>query len=192
MMRSLAFEFRSDTKVYNINDQFMFGPSILVNPVVKSEVINRKIYLPEPNKWHDFWTGKIIDSGQTIEYPTPIETIPLFIKAGSVIPFGPVQQYVDEKLNAPIDIRIYSGADAEFVYYEDEGNNYNYEKGAYNTIQFTWDEEHKKLSIGKSSRSFKGHVKNKKFNIVLIEPTLKRSKSWQCDYDGSRIELNLN
>lgn len=153
------------------------------------------VYLPEHKGWYDFWTNEYYKGGQTISKEFPIGIFPLYIKAGSIIPFGPKQQYVDEKKNAPIEIRIYTGEDAEFVLYEDEGNNYNYEKGKYNTIQFSWNEAEKKLNIGKSTGSFNGYIKNKVFKIVLVDPSVKATTDMQykfCSYDGRAVQLELN
>ena len=149
MMRSLAFDFRNDPEINSIPDQYMFGPAFLVNPVTErmngmqesnSGIKTRRVYLPASTKWYDFWTGKLLPGGQTIDASAPIETIPLFIKAGSIVPMGPYLQFAVEKAADPVEIRVYSGANAEFVLYEDENDNYNYEQGKYSTIGFNWDE----------------------------------------------------
>jgi alpha-D-xyloside xylohydrolase len=137
LMRSLAFDFRNDPAIQNIPDQYMFGPAFLVNPVTErmyslpdSENISktRKVYLPSGTDWFNFWTGELLKGGQTIDAAAPIETLPLFIKAGSIIPMGPYLQYATEKPADPIYLRVYTGSNAEFVIYEDENDNYNYEK----------------------------------------------------------------
>lgn len=167
MMRGLAFDFRGDLNVNEIKDQFMFGPSIMVNPVIKSKANKRKIYLPEPAQWYDFWTGKIYDSGQTIETLTPKDIIPLFIKAGSIIPMGPFIQYATEK-NNPIELRIYTGYDSEFLLYEDENDNYNYEDGAYAIIPIRWNEKNQTLIIGNREGNFSGMLESRTFNITWV------------------------
>jgi alpha-D-xyloside xylohydrolase len=176
-MRSLAFDFREDERIRSIPDQYMFGPAILVNPVTErmyslphSKEISktRKVYLPKSAGWFDFWTGKIIPGGNTIDAPAPIETIPLFIKAGSIIPMGPYLQYAAEKPADPVEIRIYPGADAEFVLYEDENDTYNYEHGKYSTISLNWNETAKTLTIGNRNGDFPGMLKNRTFNIVWV------------------------
>jgi alpha-D-xyloside xylohydrolase len=177
IMRSLAFDFREDERIRSIPDQYMFGPAILVNPVTErmyslphSKEISktRKVYLPKSAGWFDFWTGKIIPGGNTIDAPAPIETIPLFIKAGSIIPMGPYLQYAAEKPADPVEIRIYPGADAEFVLYEDENDTYNYEHGKYSTISLNWNETAKTLTIGNRNGDFPGMLKNRTFNIVWV------------------------
>jgi alpha-D-xyloside xylohydrolase len=177
IMRSLAFDFREDEKIWSIPDQYMFGPAIMVNPVTermyslpnsKDTGKTRKVYLPKSAGWYDFWTGKMIPGGKTIDALAPIETIPLYIKAGSIIPMGPYLQYATEKPADPVEIRIYSGADAEFILYEDENDTYNYEQGKYSTIGLKWDEKTKTLTIGNRHGEFPGMLKNRTFNIVWV------------------------
>jgi alpha-D-xyloside xylohydrolase len=179
IMRSLAFDFREDEKIRSIPDQYMFGPAIMVNPVTermyslpgnKENSKTRKVYLPESAGWYDFWTGKMISGGKTIDAPAPIETIPLYIRAGSIIPMGPFLQYATEKPADPVEIRIYSGADAEFVLYEDENDTYNYEQGKYSTISLKWNETAKILTIGNRNGDFPGMLKSRTFNIVWVSP----------------------
>jgi len=129
---------------------------------------NKSVYLPESKGWYDFWSGKKFDGGQTIQVPAPIDIMPLFVKAGSIIPMGPFLQYATEKPADPIELRVYSGGNAEFTIYEDENDNYNYEKGAYATIPVNWDEAAKSLTIGERKGKFSGMIKNRKFNIVLV------------------------
>jgi len=179
IMRSLAFDFRNDKNVNSIPDQYMFGPAFLVNPVtermysleanVPAEKI-RKVYLPESTVWYDFWTGKTLKGGQTIVAQAPIETIPLYIKAGSIVPMGSFLQYATEKPADVIELRIYPGADGKFVIYEDENDTYNYEKGQYATIDFQWNDKSKTLTVGDRKGNFKGMLNERKFNIVLVKP----------------------
>jgi alpha-D-xyloside xylohydrolase len=179
MMRALPFDFMSDSTVFNINDQYMFGPSIMVNPVVrplyyhsdnvKVNLTNytRKVYLPEGTVWHDFWTGKKFDGGQEIEVDASYETMPLFVRAGSIIPMGPFIQYSTEKSD-PIEIRIYPGADGEFTLYEDEKDNYNYLKGFYSLTTFRWNDAQKRLTVEARKGFYPGMLKERTFNIVLV------------------------
>ena len=179
IMRSLAFDFRNDEGIKNIPDQYMFGPSILVNPVTErmyslpdSKNIKkvRKVYLPNATGWYDFWTGKLIAGGQTIDAVAPIETIPLYIKAGSIMPMGPYLQYATEKVADPVELRIYTGADADFVLYEDENDTYNYEQGKFATIAFHWDEAGKTLTIKDRKGEFPGMLKDRTFRVVWVSP----------------------
>jgi alpha-D-xyloside xylohydrolase len=177
IMRSLAFDFRDDKGIKNIPDQYMFGPAIMVNPVTarmyslpnaKDIKKVRKVYLPKSANWYDFWTGKLIPGGQTIDAAAPIETIPLYIKAGSIVPMGPYLQYATEKAADPIELRIYTGADASFVLYEDENDTYNYEKGIYATIAMNWNEAEKTLTIKDRKGEFPGMLKDRTFRVVLV------------------------
>jgi len=177
IMRSLAFDFREDEGIKSIPDQYMFGPAFLVNPVTKRIYSlpgtknlkgTRKVYLPKSTGWYDFWTGKLIPGGQTIDAAAPIETIPLYIKAGSIVPMGPYLQYATEKAADPVEIRVYPGANAEFVLYEDENDTYNYEQGKYSTIALNWDEAQKTLTIGNRQGDFPGMLKDRTFRIVWV------------------------
>jgi alpha-D-xyloside xylohydrolase len=169
MMRSLAFDFRNDPAINSIPDQYMFGPAFLVNPVTEPGKKSRGVYLPESTTWFDFWTGQKLAGGQTIDASAPVETIPLYIKAGSIIPMGPFLQYATEKPADPLEIRIYPGADGTFVLYEDENNNYNYEKGVFSTIAFKWSDAKHQLIIDKRKGTFPGMSEKRTFQIVIVD-----------------------
>ena len=169
IMRSLAFDFRTDPGIKSIPDQYMFGPAFLVNPVTERGKEKRSIYLPKSTNWYDFWTGKLIKGGQTIDAAAPVETIPLYIKAGSVIPMGPFLQYATEKPADPLEIRIYPGADGSFILYEDENDTYNYEKGAFSTISFKWDDARRQVTVGKRNGEFPGILKKRTFQIIIVD-----------------------
>ena len=180
IMRSLAFDFPNDPAIKSISDQYMFGSAFLVNPVTeqmyslpnsKNIKKTRKVYLPEPANWYDFWTGKILKGGQTIHAAAPIETLPLYIKAGSILPMGPYLQYATEKAADPLEIRVYTGADAEFVLYEDENDTYNYEQGKFATIVMDWNEATKTLIIKNRNGEFPGMLKDRTFHIVWVNAT---------------------
>lgn len=168
MMRPLVMDFRNDPNVLNIGDQYLFGPSIMVNPVTQQGAISRSVYLPAGNKWYDFWTGKMLEGGQTITAPAPVETMPLYIRAGSILPMGPLIQYTAEKPADPIEIRVYRGANGSFAIYEDEGDSYRYEKGVFATIPISWDESSATLTIGRRIGQFPGMLKERTFHIVWI------------------------
>jgi alpha-D-xyloside xylohydrolase len=167
MMRALVMDFREDSRVYNIGDQYMFGPALMVAPVVKPGVATRTVYLPAEASWIDFWTGKTYTGGQTIDASAPITTMPVFVRAGSIIPYGPQVEYSDEK-NDPIELRVYPGANGAFTLYEDEGDNYNYEKGAYSTIPISWNDSTRVLRIGKRAGSFTGMTKERTFRVMWV------------------------
>jgi len=179
IMRALSFDFRNDKKVYNIPDQYMFGPAFLVNPVTQqlytgnygsSDVKTRKVYLPEGTKWYDFWTGETVAGGQTINAAAPIDVMPLYVRAGSIVPMGPNVEYATQNPAGAIELRIYPGADAEFKYYEDENDNYNYEKGKSSTFTIKWNDKLRQLTLSDRNGSFPGMVKKHKFNIILVKP----------------------
>lgn len=174
MMRALAYDFRTDEAIRNIPDQYMFGPAFLVNPVTEQlysasaeKDKTRKVYLPK-SAWYDFWTGKTIKGGQTIDAAAPIEIMPLYVKAGSIVPMGPYLQYATEKPADPIELRIYPGADGQFTIYEDENDNFNYEKGQFSTIQFNWNDAQRILTVSDRKGNFAGMLKERSFTIVLV------------------------
>jgi alpha-D-xyloside xylohydrolase len=178
MMRALPFDFMNDSAVFNINDQYMFGPSILVSPVVRplyyhpdnvkinSSSYTSEVYLPKGAEWFDFWTGKQFVGGKKVEADASYETMPVFIRAGSIIPLGPFIQYSTER-NDPIEIRIYPGANGEFTLYEDENDNYGYLSGLYSLNTFRWNDEQKMLTINARKGSYPGMPKAHTFNVVL-------------------------
>ena len=203
IMRSLAFDFPDDDAIKSIPDQYMFGPAIMVNPVTKSlyNLSNsqdikktRKVYLPKMSDWYDFWTGKLINGGQTIDADAPIETIPLYVRAGSIIPMGPYLQYATEKAADPIEIRVYTGANADFVLYEDENDTYDYESGKYSTITMSWNEAEKTFTIKDRNGKFPGMLENRTFKIVWVnsnngtgvEPA---KKAEIVQYTGKEIKI---
>lgn len=169
LMRSLAFDFRDDPEIYSIPDQYMFGPAFLVNPVTGRTEKTRKVYLPKSIIWFDFWTGQSLAGGQTIDAPAPVETIPLFIRAGSIVPMGPYLQFATEKPADPLELRIYPGANGNFVLYEDENDTYNYEKGVFSTIAFKWNDAKHKLTIGKRTGTFPGMAEKRTFQIIIVD-----------------------
>ncbi len=167
MMRGLAMDFGQDPHVFSIDDQFMFGPSMLVNPVTQPGVTYRPVYLPLDADWYNFWTGKKYSGGQTFPVPVPLHEMPLFVRAGSIVPMGPFIQYAAESAD-PIELRIYPGANGDFTLYEDENDNYNYENGVYSTIRMKWEDQASKLTIGERKGGFPGMLKNRTFHIVLV------------------------
>ena len=166
-MRPLVMDFRSDPRAQNIGDQFTFGPAFLVNPVTEPAAATRPVYLPEA-KWYDFWTGSEIAGGRMINAITPLERLPLYVRAGSVLPLGPDQEWSTEKPADPIELRIYPGANGDFTIYEDENDTYNYEKGAYATIPLHWDDASRTLTIADRKGQFLGMLDTRTFRIVLV------------------------
>ena len=169
IMRALVMDFSADTTVRNIGDQYMFGPGILVNPVTDHLARSRKVYLPANTGWYNLYDGKFFDGGQTITAGAPLQKIPLYIKEGSIIPYGPAMEYTSEKPADPINLFIYAGKDATFDLYEDENTNYNYEAGKYSTIQFRYNEAAHTLTIEDRKGSFNGMRKKRRFNIIVVD-----------------------
>lgn len=178
-MRALMMDFASDKNVWDINNQFMFGKSILVCPVTKAMYSDNKnesfdmvkstsVYLPEKTDWIDFWTGVKHRGGQTISKESPIDIMPLYIRAGSILPIGPKVQYATEQDWSSLEIRIYPGANGEFSLYEDENDNYNYENGAYSQINFSWNDSKKTLTIDARKGAFPGMQNERIFKIVIV------------------------
>ncbi len=168
MMRALVMDFRNDAKAREISDQYMFGPALMVNPVTTYQARNRPIYLPSGTNWYDFWTGAVYSGGQTIDAPAPYDTIPLYVKAGSILPFGPEMQYTTEKKPDPITLVIYQGANGDFTLYEDDGLTYNYEKGMFARIPIRWDDVSKTLTIDKRQGSFPEMLSERTFSLVFV------------------------
>jgi alpha-D-xyloside xylohydrolase len=169
-MRPLVIDFSQDKNVLNIGDQYLFGPSIMVSPVTTQRALNRTVYLPGKDSWDDFWTGKTESSGRSINAAAPVQTMPLYVRAGSILPLGPMIQYVGEKPADPIELRIYRGASGSFTLYEDEGDTYHYEKGVYATIPITWNESSRTLSFGERKGAFPGMLQQRVFNVVFVAP----------------------
>jgi len=167
-MRPLVVDFPKDKEVLKIGDQYLFGPAIMVTPVTSAGATNRSVYLPTGGAWYNFWTGETSPAGQRVEAAATVGTLPLFVRPGSIIPMGPFLQYSSEKPADPIELRLYRGADGQFTLYEDEGDNYNYEKGKHATIPISWKEAKQTLEIGKRTGSFPGMLKERTFNIVWV------------------------
>ena len=171
-MQALPLAFPNDAQTYDIADQYMFGKSFLVAPVLEDNVVGRHVYLPKManGKWIDFWTGYTLDEGQTTYRLASMDLIPLYVPAGSILPWGPEVQYSSEKNWDNLEIRVYPGADGKFTLYEDELDGYNYENGQYSEIPMTWNEETKTFTIGARRGSFSGMLAERTFNIVVVSP----------------------
>ena len=168
-MRPLVMDFPNDPQVMNIVDQYLFGPAIMVTPITSAGTTNQPLYLPAAGApWYKFWTGASVPAGQRIEAAAPVETMPLFVKPGSILPLGPFLQYSSEKPADPIELRIYRGADGKFTLYDDEHDTYNYEKGKFATIPISWNNAKHTLEIGKRSGEFPGMLKERTFNVVWV------------------------
>lgn len=169
-MRPLLMDFANDRRTYKIGNEYLFGRQMLVAPVTRYQATTWDTYLPAGTKWWNFWTNQQVDGGQTLSVPVTRSELPVFVKAGTILPFGPAVQYTTEQRWDNMEVRIYPGADGTFTLYEDENDNYNYEHGAYTTITFRWDDTAQLLTVGNQTGSFKGMLKKRKFQIVLVGP----------------------
>ncbi|WP_317575320.1 TIM-barrel domain-containing protein [Segatella copri] len=169
MMRGLVMDFNGDDKVLDIKDQWMFGSALMACPVGEYQKYSREVYLPKQKGWYDFYTGAYHAGGQTIVADAPYDKIPVFIPEGAILPIGPEMQWCDEKKPELIDLYVYAGKDGSYTLYEDEGTNYNYEKGKYAVIDFKYDDARKQVTIGARKGSFDGMLQKRRFNIILVD-----------------------
>ena len=196
MMRPLVMDFNTDTTAVNRKYQYMFGKSILVAPVTEANVSEWNVYLPKSAGWFNFWTGKHFNGGQIIKTDASLDKIPLFVKTGSIIPMGKIIQYSGEKTADTLEVRVYKGADAKFDLYEDEGDNYNYEKGRNTIISFNWDEKHQSLTISDRKGNYAGSLAKRIFNIVLVNENRgagihTSTIGKEVSYTGSKLQIKL-
>lgn len=198
-MRALVMDFNGDEKVLDVKDQFMFGPSLMACPVMKYETYSRTVYLPKQKGWYDLYTNKYYNGGQTITADAPYEKIPVFVPEGSILLYGPQMEWSDQKPADVINVNVYAGKSGEFTLYEDENTNYNYEKGAYSTIKFNYDDAKKKLTISERKGEFPGMLKNRTFNIILHTPGMitatlnpdDTSNAKVVKYTGKKVTVKL-
>ena len=168
VQRPLVMDWQKDPRTWNIGDEFMFGSALLVNPVVKQDAVDRSVYLPASPVWYDFWTGESMKGEQDIQAAAPLDRIPLFVPAGSILPLGPEIEYANQMPAGPIELRVYTGSDGKFDIYEDEGDNYNYEKGSHALIPVRWSDSDKTLSFGDRVGSYAGMPEEMTFNVVWV------------------------
>jgi len=197
MMRGLMMDFPQDLKASNLNDAFLFGPSLLINPVYTYKDRNRNVYLPAGQGWYDLYTGKYFKGGQEIKAEATYERMPVYVKEGSILPTGPELQYTSEKAADPLTLFVYTGKDASFSLYEDEGTNYNYEKGAFSTISFNYSEKGKSLTIGDRKGSFAGMLNDRTIRIIVISPKAAKALNFvqkaghTLKYSGKQTVIKL-
>jgi alpha-D-xyloside xylohydrolase len=168
IQRPLVMDWRTDAKVWNIGDQFMFGPALMVAPVLEQGATSRRVYLPQTPGWYDFWTGERVQGGREVEANAPLDRIPLYVRAGSIVPMGPEIEYASEDPDGPIELRIYRGADASFDFYEDSGDGYAYEKGQHAVIPLHWNDATGELTIGAREGSYPGMAAARQFRVVMV------------------------
>ena len=196
IMRSLVMDFAYDAEVNDVGDQFMFGPAFMVSPVYCYGARSRSVYFPESEGWYDFYSGKFQRGGERIDVKAPYERVPLYVRAGSIVPFGEDMQYTDEKPAEHILLYVYQGADGEFTLYEDEGVNYNYEQGQYAMIPMEYDDETRTLTLGEREGSFPGMLQERTFTVVVVNKDKPqgfdlRTKGIEVRYTGSKQEIKF-
>jgi alpha-D-xyloside xylohydrolase len=197
IQRPLVMDWRTDEKTWNVGDEFMFGPAILVSPVLKADATHRSVYLPSSPKWYDFWTGVSTSGGKEIDAEAPLDRMPLYVRAGSILPMGPEIEYAQQNPGGPVELRIYRGADGAFNLYDDAGDSYDYEQGKHSVIPIRWNESAGLLTFGARQGSFPGMVEKRAFRIVLVagghgvggDVTGKADK--EITYEGAEIKVSL-
>jgi alpha-D-xyloside xylohydrolase len=197
IMRGLVMDFGKDTAVLNIGDQYMFGPSLLINPVYNYKQRTRDLYLPKGQGWYDLYTGKWNQGGRRITAEAPYDRMPVYVKEGSIVPFGPELQYTSEKPVDTLTLYVYTGKDASFQLYEDQGTTYDYEKGQYTTIPFQYNESTKTLTIGDRKGAYPGMLSKRTFRIVWITPAspktldLESKPNEEIKYEGKKMIIRM-
>lgn len=203
MMRPLVMDFPADAKAREITDEYLFGGALLVSPVTTYKARSRSVYLP-PGDWYDLWTGALANQavgktgGLTIDSPVGYDSIPVHVRAGSIVPLGPPLQYTTEKKLDPITLFVYAGANGEFTLYEDDGLTYRYEKGLCTQIPIRWDQVSKTLTIGKREGSFPEMLTERTFAAVLVSKTkpvafsLAIKAERTVHYSGDQVVIKLD
>ncbi len=195
IQRPLVMDFRHDPLTWNIGDQFMFGPALLVSPVIEAKATERRVYLPNDTIWYDFWSGQKLQGGIHLQAPAPLDRIPLYVRAGSILPLGPPEQYAEEHVNGPIELRVYTGADGSFNLYQDEGDNYDYEQGQHAVIPIKWSQSGNTLTLGARAGHYPGITPEITFNIIWVRPgrgvggTVEEKADKVVVYRGSELKI---
>jgi len=197
IMRPLVMDFKDDPTAIAQPYQYMFGRSFLVAPVTAPDIKQWDVYLPKSNGWFDYWTGAYHNGGKSIKSPAPLDKIPLFVKAGSIIPLGEIMQHTNEKPADTLEIRVYKGKNADFDLYEDQGDNYQYEKGRYTVISFNWDDKKQVLTIENLKGSYPGYLKDRTFKVVFfsnnnLSEHIPKVREKVISYSGQRVFVKAN
>lgn len=190
MMRPLAMDFRDDPAALGIPDQYMFGKGVMVAPVTQPGTDVRTVYLPGKEAWYDFWSGKRFAGGHVTAAKADIHTIPVFIRAGSILPLGPVKQYADQASAEAIELRVYPGRDGSFLLYDDEGDGYGYEQGRFATVTATWNEAQHRFTLGKRNGKYPGLSSKQTFRVVCGTPS--GAQAHEVTYSGAEISVELS
>jgi len=197
LMRALVMDFGSDAEVLNIGNQWMLGPALMACPVGYYKARNRSVYFPQQCGWYNLYNGEHLSGGQRLVVDAPYEQIPVYVREGAIIPFGPDMEWSDEKPAELVNLYVYAGQDGQFQLYEDEGTNYNYEKGKYATIDISYSEATRTVSFSARKGQFPGMLKQRRFNVVLVTPdspqplNLDNPKGTMVDYSGKAVSVKM-
>ena len=208
MLRSLPFDFPDDARTHSVGDQFLLGPAFLVCPVstpmehgpgsrpLDAVRHTRRVYLPENADWFDLLTDERLQGGQEIEASAPLDRIPVFVRAGSIVPMGPDREHADDAPDGPLEVHVYPGRDTTFTLYEDAGDGYGYEAGEFATMELAWDEAARRLTIGQRVGQYPGMSPERDLVIVLHagpDPAARDSPvaPRRLCYAGARLEVQL-
>ena len=195
MQRPLVMDWRTDVQTWNRGDEFMFGPALLVSPVLQAAT-QRSVYLPAA-RWTDFWSGKAVEGGREMEADAPLERMPLFVRAGSIVPMGPEIEYAAQNAAGPIELRIYRGADGTFDLYEDAGDGYQYQRGEHTVIPIHWDDRNSVLTVGAREGSFPGMVEKRSLRVVLVSDghgtgeAVTAAADAEVTYEGRQVQVTV-
>jgi alpha-D-xyloside xylohydrolase len=194
IMRGLVMDFPQDNQVKDIKDQYLFGHDIMVAPFTVYGARERGVYMPKGAAWYDFYTGEVYKGGASVSVKAPATRIPLLIKAGAILPMGPVMQYVDEHPDAPLTLNVYTGADGGFSLYEDDGVTKAYARGEFSRIPLSYNDKTGTLTIGDRAGQYKGMVTKRQFKIHFIKPGTSSSESFDdadkvIAYEGKAISV---
>jgi len=194
MMKPLVYDYPQDKNTWDIRDQFLFGSAIMVNPVINYKARSRNIYFSS-GYWYNFWTGEKVSGGKSVTVSAPLNQEPIFIKSGSIIPVGPKVQFAMQDVKTPLKIFVYPGADGSFELYEDEGETYHYEQGAYSEILMNWDDQTRTLTLGERKGTFKGMLNKREFKVILMDgkngKMLDQNDGVAISYKGTKQTVKL-
>jgi alpha-D-xyloside xylohydrolase len=186
IMRGLVMDFPSDKRAWGVDDEYLFGPALLVAPVTEYRARSRKVYLPAGSSWYDFYTGRSTHGGQTITVDAPYERIPLFVRAGAIVPTGPAIQFTGNNSHSPLTLNVYTGADGSFSLYEDDGVTRQYLNGKYARIPLSWDEKAKTLTIGaREGTTYAGMAGKRAIRIHWMRPDAPRALAFDAKPDAT-------
>jgi alpha-glucosidase/alpha-D-xyloside xylohydrolase len=186
VMRGLWLHFPDDSRSVSRDDEYMWGGNLLVAPVVEKAAATRRVYLPH-GAWHDFWSGERIEGGREFSRPVNLETLPLYVRAGSILPLGPVKQHVAEKSDQPLSITVYPGRDSSFLLYEDDGTSFNYRNGDWMGIQMDWNESGRTLSLRLAEGSRMLPPLRRDIEIMVVTGGAER----KLTFDGQPIKVGF-